>query len=223
MYPSPSSPTTASTTFLQCHKDATALSRNPRNHTLGVIGLGNVGKAIAKKAHAAFGMKILYFDVSKKPSDIESSAGNAVFYAILPELLGSSDCVVLATPSNPSGAKTINASTLAHFKPGSRFVNIARGSLVDEEALADAIEEGRLSAVMLDVHEAEPVVNGRLVRLGRERGNVMLTCHNAGGTVDTHVEFERLGMVNIAEVLEGRGTGSAVNLRWLRSGGEEKL
>ena len=96
-------------------------------------------------------------------------------------MLELSDCVVLATPATPDGKKVISKERLDRFKRGSRFVNIARGVLVDEEALADAVEEGRLVGVGLDVHENEPVVNERLKNLQA----VTLTAHNAGGTLET--------------------------------------
>lgn len=96
-------------------------------------------------------------------------------------MLGVCDCVVLATPASPDGRKVIDKERLGRFKKGGRFVNISRGSLVDEEAVADAVEEGILVGVGLDVHEDEPRVNGRLKGL-RE---VMLTAHNAGGTLQT--------------------------------------
>lgn len=96
-------------------------------------------------------------------------------------MLAKSDCVVLATPATPDGKKVITKERLERFKMGSRFVNIARGSLVDEEAVADAVEEGRLIGVGLDVHQHEPEVNERLKGL-RE---VTLTAHNGGGTLQT--------------------------------------
>jgi phosphoglycerate dehydrogenase-like enzyme len=96
-------------------------------------------------------------------------------------MLAMSDCVVLATPASPDGKKLMNKERIANMKFGSRFVNIARGSLVDEEALADAVEEGRLVGVGLDVHEFEPFVNDRLKGMRQ----VTLTAHNAGGTLQT--------------------------------------
>jgi lactate dehydrogenase-like 2-hydroxyacid dehydrogenase len=166
--------------FHDCHTNAAALSHNPRGHTLGIIGLGNIGLNIARKAYLAFGMKIVYHDVVRKAASTEAEL-EAQFYPSLEELLAVCDCVVLATPATPDGKKVMGRERLASMKFGSRFVNIARGSLVDEEALADAVEEGRLVGVGLDVHEFEPHVNARLKAL-RE---VTLTAHNAGGTLQT--------------------------------------
>lgn len=105
----------------------------------------------------------------------------AEFFASLDDLLAISDCVVLATPATPDGKKLITRQRIAKMMMGSRFVNIARGSLVDEEAVADAVEEGRLVGVGLDVHEFEPRVNERLKGMRQ----VNMTAHNAGGTLET--------------------------------------
>jgi lactate dehydrogenase-like 2-hydroxyacid dehydrogenase len=156
-------------------------------------------------------MNILYHDIIQR-SEAEEAEIEATFYRDLHEMLALSDCVILATPSTKDGSKLVNAATLAHFKRGSRFVNIARGSLVDENALVAALQSGHLAAAMLDVHEHEPQVDARLARMA----NVTLTCHNAGGTLDTHYGFERLGMENIDAVLKGREPLSPVNLHLLR-------
>ncbi len=96
-------------------------------------------------------------------------------------MLAICDCVVLATPAMKDGRKLMDRQKIEKMQWGSRFVNIARGVLVDEEALADAVEGGRLVGVGLDVHFEEPRVNERLKRLRQ----VTLTAHNAGGTLET--------------------------------------
>ena len=218
---------TAPGTFQTCHTRATAASHNPRGHVLGLIGFGNIGQQIAAKlGNPAFGMRIAYHDVIRKPPALETSL-HATYHETLPSLLQSSDCVVLATPASPDGKPLITATTLSLFRRGARFVNVARGSLVDEDALADALEQGIVSAAALDVHAHEPNVNPRLAAMARALdvdgrselpgpGRVMLTCHNAGGTVETHIGFEELSMRNILAVLEGREAVTAVNLGNLR-------
>lgn len=167
-------------------------------------------------------MRIAYFDIARKPADVEAALG-ATFHPTLAGLLGAADCVVLCAPASPDGRPLITAETLGYFKPGARFVNVARGSLVDEEALADAVEQGVLGAAALDVHGDEPRVNQRLAAMARGvegdgpgMGRVMLTCHNAGGTVETHVGFEELSMRNVMGVLQGKGALTPVNLGDLR-------
>ncbi|RYC57374.1 hypothetical protein CHU98_g8825, partial [Xylaria longipes] len=103
---------------------------------------------------------------------------------------------------------------LRWFKPGARLVNVARGALVDEDALADALEEDRLSSIALDVHADEPSVSERLKKFAGTKA--LLTCHNAGGTVETHVGFEELCMRNIMAVLSGREAVTPANLQWVR-------
>ncbi|KAK0653031.1 D-isomer specific 2-hydroxyacid dehydrogenase [Cercophora newfieldiana] len=209
----------ARTLFQACHAQATAASHNPRGHVLGLIGFGNIGQQIAAKlGHAAFGMKIAYYDVIRKPLEVEAELG-ATFHESLSSLLAVSDCTVLCTPASTDGKPLITAETLRALKQGTRFVNIARGSLVDEEALADALEAGLVSSAALDVHAEEPRVHPRLVRMagldGPNPGRVMLTCHNAGGTVETHIGFEELSMRNIMAVLGGKDAITPVNLHFL--------
>lgn len=166
--------------FKECHENAPPLSHNPRGHVLGIIGFGKIGYEIARKAYLAFGMKIKYFDIYRQPLAREVEI-EAEFCPSIYDVLAVSDCVVLATPASPDGKKLINKERLSKMKMGSRFVNIARGMLVDDEAVADAVEEGRLVGVGLDVHENEPYVNERLKKLKQ----VTLTTHNAGGTLET--------------------------------------
>lgn len=200
--------------FESCHTRVTMSSHLLRGHALGLIGLGNIGQQIAYKCRAAFGLQIHYYDVERKPASVEHQLG-ASYYDTLASLLNASDCVVLATPAMSGGKALINTRTLAAFRRGARFVNVARGSLVDEEALADALSDGQLSAVALDVHAAEPGINPRLAAFA-EQGRAMLTCHNAGGTVETHAGFEELSMRNIMNVLGGAEPITPVNLQWLR-------
>ncbi|OLN89089.1 Glyoxylate reductase [Colletotrichum chlorophyti] len=203
----PSSPTT----FQDCHTRATALSHTLRGHVIGLVGMGNIGQQIAQRLGLGFGMDVHYFDVERKGAAVESRFA-ATFHPTLESLLRVSDCVVLCTPA---GSKVITAESLAWFKPGARFVNIARGSLVDEEALADALEAGQIETVALDVHADEPRVHPRLLKLAGTKA--MLTCHNAGGTVETHKGFEELSMRNIMAVLGGGQPITPVNLHYLKS------
>ena len=196
--------------FLDAHKYATMTAHNPRGHTLGIIGLGNIGYTIAQKAYAGFGMKIAYNDLYQKSPEQEKAIG-ATMYRDLDEMLAVSDCVCIATPG-AGGKKLIDAAVLKKFKAGSRFVNIARGSLVDEDALADALESGYLHAAGLDVHNNEPHVSPRLAKMR----NVTLTCHNAGGAVETVIGFEALPMKNIMKVLTGEKPLTPVNLHLMK-------
>lgn len=191
------------------HDRVPLTSHNPRDHTLGVIGLGNIGFEIAKKAYHAFGMRVIYNDVVRKSRSQEEEI-DATFYENLGDMLGVSDCVLIATPF--SGTTLIQASTFAQFKPGSRLVNIARGSLIDEDALADALDSGHLCAVGLDVHAHEPQVNERL----RQSWDVTVTSHTGGGALETAIGFESLAMQNVENVLTGKSALTGVNGHLIR-------
>lgn len=180
--------------FKDAHKNQQDTAYNPRGRSLGIIGLGNIGYTIAEKAWRGFGMRVLYHDIVQKTQEQENAV-QATFYANLNEMLGVADCVVLATPF--FGEKLITKERLNKFKRGSRFVNIARGTLVDELALVAALKSGHIFAAGLDVHENEPHVNPELCKMR----NVTLTCHNAGGAWDTASGFESLAMENIVSFL----------------------
>lgn len=134
----------------------------------------------------------------------------AVWCETLGELLEGSDCVVLATPF--SGTVLLAKEEFKQFKRGARLVNIARGKLIDEEALMEVLEDGTISAAGLDVHANEPFVNEKLAK----RENVMVLSHTAGASVDSHVGFERLGIENLLSWLEKGEAVTPVNLHWLR-------
>ena len=136
---------------------------------------------------------------------IEASAGAATYFADLNDMLAVADCVLVATPFG--GTKVLDARNIAKMKHGSRLVNIARGKLIDEEALVEALESGRLFAAGLDVHYDEPNVNPKLAKMK----NVELLSHTAGAAVESHIGFERLGMENILSYLESGKAITAVN------------
>lgn len=191
--------------FLDAHHNAQYTARNPAGHVLGVIGLGNIGYRIATKARAGLGMEIIYFDLVPKRPEQEAAIG-ARRCDSLDQLLAEADCTLVATPSQGE-TKLLGREEIAHMKAGSRLVNIARGSLVDEEAVADALESGHLFAVGLDVHEHEPIPNRRLV----ENRQATLTAHTAGGALETAIGFEKLAMQNVLAVLTGQDPLTPVN------------
>lgn len=120
-------------------------------------------------------------------------------------LLAESDCVVVATPF--SGEILLNASLMSKMKKGSRLVNIARGKLLDEAALLEALKRSQLSAADLDVHFNEPHVNKELGKMK----DVEILSHNAGASLDSHIGFERLGMENIISFLQNGKAVTQVN------------
>jgi lactate dehydrogenase-like 2-hydroxyacid dehydrogenase len=196
--------------FWDANRNLGAVSHNPNGFSLGIIGLGRIGQRIAQKAHLAFEMKILYNDIVRMPPDIEQPI-NATYYSKLDDMLAVADCILVATPF--AGNKVLNAENFAKMKNGASLVNIARGKLIDEEALVQALETAQLSAAGLDVHYDEPHVNPKLAK----RSNVELLSHNAGASLESHMGFETLGMQNIIRFYETGKAISPVNLQWINS------
>lgn len=199
------------TQFAIAHHEVPSIAQNPRGHTLGIVGLGNIGFIAAQKAYAACGMKIIYHDVVRKSTEQEKAV-NATFYPNVKDMLRETDCLLLATPSTFSGRPFLTSDVIALLPRGARFVNVARGSLVDEDALASALESGHLAAAALDVHASEPHVNERLAT----NPNVLMTCHTGGGVVETRVGFEQLAMENVERVLSGQQPLTPVNAHLLK-------
>ncbi|KAF3809668.1 putative 2-hydroxyacid dehydrogenase UNK4.10 [Colletotrichum gloeosporioides] len=186
--------------FTAMHKLVGSISWNPRDHVLGIVGLGNISKKLAYKARTALGMKIHYFDVVRSPPEVENEL-EATFHSNLHELLAVSDCVTLHTPLNAHTQDLFNRETFAAMKDGARLVNTARGQLVQEDALVEALQSGKLSAAALDVHYHEPQVSKVLA----DMDNVTLTCHNGGAALTTRMNFELNAMKNIVEVVGANG------------------
>ncbi|KAJ5724918.1 D-isomer specific 2-hydroxyacid dehydrogenase NAD-binding [Penicillium malachiteum] len=196
--------------FIDANRNLAMVSQNPKGHTLGIIGFGQIGRRTAEKAYKALDMKILYHDIVQMPKNLEE-VSQATFHKSMDTLLAESDCVVVATPF--SGETLLNASLLAKMKKGSRIVNIARGKLLDENALIDALKRGQLSAAGLDVHFNEPHVNAELARMK----NVEMMSHNAGASLDSHIGFERLGMENILSYQQSGKAVTPVNAHLIKA------
>lgn len=187
-------------TFNATHKLIATISRNPRNHVLGIVGFGNISKKLAYKARTALGMKIHYFDIVRAPSHEEEPL-EATYHSSLDELLKISDCISLHTPLNKHTQDLIGSKELALMKPGSRIVNTARGQVLNEDALVEALKSGHISAAALDVHYHEPQVSRELA--GME--NVTLTTHIGGGALETRINVELNAMKNIIAVVDDDG------------------
>jgi lactate dehydrogenase-like 2-hydroxyacid dehydrogenase len=192
--------------FRDANQNIAAVTHNPSGNVLGIVGLGRIGVRIAEKCKAALNMEVAYFDVVRM-KEREDALG-ARWCETLEELLATSDAIVLATPF--SGKQLLGQKEFGQMKRGTRLINIARGKLIDEDALIEALDNGTVSAAGLDVHADEPRVNKELAG----RRNVMGLSHTAGASVESHVGFERLGMENLLGWLEKGESGcvSAVNL-----------
>jgi lactate dehydrogenase-like 2-hydroxyacid dehydrogenase len=186
--------------FTAMHKLVGSISWNPRGHILGIVGLGNISKNLARKARLALGMEIHYYDVVRSSSEVEAEL-EATFHPTLHGLLAVADCVSLHTPLNKHTQDLMNREAFAAMKQGARLVNTARGQIVNEEALVEALNSGKLSGAGLDVHYYEPQVSKELAAMD----NVVLTAHNGGAAVTTRVNFELNAMKNILQVVGDDG------------------
>jgi glyoxylate/hydroxypyruvate/2-ketogluconate reductase len=155
--------------------------------TLGIIGMGRIGQGIAKRGAHGFGMKVIYHNRSRLDAALEADCKAS--YVSKEALLKTADHVVLVVPYSAASHHTIGAAELALMKPTATLINIARGGIVDDAALAVALKENRIAAAGLDVFEGEPKVNPALLTVP----NVVLTPHIASSTQGT-----RLGMAHLA-------------------------
>jgi hydroxypyruvate reductase len=164
--------------------------------TLGIVGLGRIGQAVAKRARG-FGMTILYTDVRRLAPEAEQGAR---YFADLRGMLPHCDILTLHAPGGKETDSMINAETLALLPKGAVFVNAARGQLVDEDALIAALKSGHLFAAGLDVFRNEPDFDLRFASLP----NVFLVPHMASATVETRSAMGNRALDNIAAVLSGK-------------------
>lgn len=160
-----------------------------RGARLGVVGMGRIGAAIARRAHHGFGLSIAYSN--RKPSP-EAEALQALRLP-LDELLASSDHVIVVVPYTAETHHLIGARELALLQPHAVLVNIARGGVVDDAALAAALQAGRLAAAGLDVFEGEPCVHPELLKCE----NAVLTPHIASSTLPTRRAMVGLAVQNL--------------------------
>ena len=168
--------------------------------TLGVIGVGDIGKAVTRRARA-FGMHVLGNDIVDVDHVFVAESG--IQMTSLDDLLARSDFISLNTDLNPTSYHLINAKTLARVKPGAVLINTARGPIVDEPALIEALQSGRLGGAALDVFEVEPLPADNPL-LGMD--NVMLAPHNANSSP---AAWERVHWNTIKNLLDGLGIDSS--------------
>ena len=167
------------------------LGQDVHGSTLGIIGMGRIGQAIARRGALGFGMKVLYHNRQRLSAETEAALNAR--YASKEDLLREADHVLLALPWTPEAQHTIGADELALMKPTATLVNLARGGIVDDAALADALRHGRLAAAGLDVFEDEPDVHPALLACA----NVVLTPHIASATRATRLCMAHLAADNL--------------------------
>jgi glyoxylate reductase len=171
--------------------------------TLGIIGLGRIGSAVARRARG-FDMKVLYYSRTRK-RDLEKELG--VEYRPFEEVIKNSDFITLHVPLLPETRHMIGRKEFEMMKPTACLINTSRGPVVDEKALADALEKKQIAGAALDVYEQEPKVNERLIRLD----NAVLLPHIGSASVETRTKMARMAVENLLAVLEGRVPPNLVN------------
>lgn len=165
--------------------------------TLGILGLGRIGGAVAQRARG-FDMTVLYHSRNRLPPELEQGAR---YFASFHDMLPHCDFLSLHAPAGPATDKIVDAVALAKLKRGAVLVNVSRGGLVDENALIEALTSGQLFAAGLDVFRSEPDFDMRFAALD----NVILSPHIGSGSVETRNAMGFRALDNIAAVLAGRG------------------
>ncbi len=166
--------------------------------TLGILGMGRIGQGIAKRGALGFGMKVIYHNRSRLEAALEAECQAS--YVSKEDLLKTADHLVLVLPYSPASHHTIGAAELALMKPTATLINIARGGIVDDAALAAALRDRRIAAAGLDVFEGEPKVHPDLLTVP----NVVLTPHIASATVPTRLAMANLAADNLIAFFEGK-------------------
>ena len=180
--------------------------------TLGVIGLGAIGRATAKRARA-FGMEIIYAGPRRVSDEMEAELGGARRVPLM-QLLATADVVTLHTPLTPETRHLIDSTALRQMRSDAYLVNTSRGPIVDEAALAKALRDNRIAGAALDVFENEPEVHPALL----ERDNVVLVPHLGSATIETRTAMAVLAANNALAVVAGEKPPTAVNPEVLATG-----
>ena len=173
--------------------------------TLGILGMGRIGQGIAKRGSHGFGMKVTYHNRSRLGTELEAQCKAS--YVSKQELLKTADHVMLVVPYSAESHHTIGVAELALMKPTATLINIARGGIVDDAALAAALRDKRIAAAGLDVFEGEPQLNPDLLTLP----NVVLTPHIASATLPTRMAMANLAADNLIAVLTGKAALTPLN------------
>ncbi|MGZ5573280.1 MAG: 2-hydroxyacid dehydrogenase [Usitatibacter sp.] len=180
------------------------LGQDIHHATLGIIGMGRIGQAIARRA-AGFDMRILYHNRSRLPEADEKRLGATRVER--DELLARSDFVVVMAPYSPATHHLIGAAEIAKMKPTAILVNSARGGVVDDAALVEALKAKRIAGAGLDVFEGEPKFHPEFAKLA----NVVLTPHIGSASRATRIVMCNTAAANLTAVLEGRDPPNPVN------------
>ena len=180
--------------------------------TLGILGMGRIGQGIARRGAHGFGMKVVYHNRSQLAPELEADLNAR--YVSKRELLEVADHLVLVLPYSPSSHHAIGAAELACMKPTATLVNIARGGIVDDAALAQALRNKTIAAAGLDVFEGEPQLHPELLKAS----NVVLTPHIASASMPTRLAMANLAADNLIAFFAGQPLLTPLNPGVLTAG-----
>lgn len=173
------------------------LGHRIRGKRLGIIGMGRIGQAVARRAKM-FGFEVHYHNRNRLPAGIEDTF-DATYWPTLDPMLPSIDILVITCPNTPETYHLINKKRLKLLSPTSYIVNTSRGEVIDEAALANALSLGELSGAGLDVYEKEPRIHPDLIKLQ----NVILSPHIGSATHESRQEMGEKVMINIRAMMDG--------------------
>jgi glyoxylate reductase len=176
------------------------LGHRLRGKALGVVGMGRIGGAVAARART-FGLNIHYFSRNRRPPQLEEKLG-AIYHDTLDGMLGAVDILSLHTPLTRDTSHILSRPRIGLMKPEAIVVNVSRPELIEEDALIEAIEGGRLAGAALDVFESTHGINPRLLALARTH-RVLLTPHMASATLEARLEMGETVIVNIRAFIDG--------------------
>jgi glyoxylate reductase len=173
------------------------LGRRLRGKRLGIVGMGRIGQALARRAKA-FGLEINYHNRKPVGPRIEEELG-ATYWDSLDQMLAHMDIISLSCPHTPATFHLLSARRLALLQPHAIVVNTARGEVIDEAAMANLLANGKLGGAGLDVYEHEPAINPKLLKLN----NVVLLPHMGSATLEGRVEMGEKVLINIQTFMDG--------------------
>jgi lactate dehydrogenase-like 2-hydroxyacid dehydrogenase len=165
---------------------------------LGLVGMGRIARAVAKRAHGGFGMRVIFHDPFP-PSPAEAAALGAEPRQTLEQVLEEADFVSLHCPATPETRHLMNRERLARMRRGAYLINTARGDVVDEAALVEALSDGTIAGAGLDVYEREPQIAPALLAME----NVVLLPHLGSATTETRVAMGRRALENLRLFFSG--------------------
>lgn len=180
------------------------LGRELTGKTLGIIGMGRIGRATAQRAALGFGMKIVFYNRSRLE---DTGPFEAIQLPTVRDVCAAADIISLHCPGGEETRHILNAEAMSAMKPDALIINTARGDVIDEEALAEALEEGRIGGAGLDVFQGEPVINPRLLAAP----NTVLLPHLGSATLETRNAMGMTVVRNLSAFFAGRDVPDPVS------------